>query len=205
MERGRGKSHGLQNLRLSGRSDHGHQATHGVPCQRQAVLRQVPLNLPNQGVCLLGKVELTFILLTLSVVEPPGQKKMVKRSSLFFRKMKKISDWKHRPATNLRRSPKHGRHVIGKRSIGLGFCEETPIHDALLLVPLHTDPLEGDHHRSATGLQEDPPKNATGLGIAIVVPQPLPASPTGLEGVELIQLCMVPGLGGVVDHIIGLH
>lgn len=74
MERGRGKSHGLQNLRLSGRSDHGHQATHGVPCQRQAVLRQVPLNLPNQGVCLLSKVELTFILLTLSVVEPPGQK-----------------------------------------------------------------------------------------------------------------------------------
>lgn len=74
MERGRGKSHGLQNLRLSGRSDHGHQATHGVPCQRQAVLRQVLLNLPNQGVCLLSKVELTFILLTLSVVEPPGQK-----------------------------------------------------------------------------------------------------------------------------------
>mmetsp|Transcript_75276 Transcript_75276/g.166301 ORF Transcript_75276/g.166301 Transcript_75276/m.166301 type:complete len:202 (-) Transcript_75276:125-730(-) len=170
MERGRGKSHGLQNLRLSGRSDHGHQATHGVPCQRQAVLRQVPLNLPNQGVCLLGKVELTFILLT-----------------------------------NLRRSPKHGPHVIGKRSPGLGFVEETPIHDALLLVPLHTDPLEGDHHRSADGFQEDPPKNATGLGIAIVVPQPLPASPTGLEGVELIQLCMVPGLGGVVDHVIGLH
>ena len=131
---------------------------------------------------------------------------MVKRSSrLFFRKIQKISDWNHRPATNLRRSSKHGRHVIGKRSIGLGFVEETPIHDALLLVPLHTDPLEGDHHRSAAGLQEDPPKNATGLGIAIVVPQPLPASPTGLEGVELIQLCMVPGLGGVVDHVIGLH
>mmetsp|Transcript_41227 Transcript_41227/g.65398 ORF Transcript_41227/g.65398 Transcript_41227/m.65398 type:complete len:202 (-) Transcript_41227:164-769(-) len=170
MERGRGKSHGLQNLRLSGRSDHGHQATHGVPCQRQAVLRQVPLNLPNQGVCLLGKVELTFILLT-----------------------------------NLWRSPKHRRHVIGKSSIGLGFGEETPIHDALLVVPFHTDPLEGDHHRAAVWLQENPPKDAPRLGIPIVVPQPLPASSPGLEGVQQIQLWMIPGLGGVVDHVIGLH
>ena len=119
--------------------------------------------------------------------------------------MKKILDRNHCPATNLWRSPKHRRHVIGKSSIGLGFGEETPIHDALLVVPFHTDPLEGDHHRAAVWLQENPPKDAPRLGIPIVVPQPLPASSPGLEGVQQIQLWMIPGLGGVVDHVIGLH